>query len=140
MNTILNKVKPILEVLKEHLFLTVISVFCIFSLAVILIATLVMHEFIVPVCLLVMIEAAMAMFMKKSELWLHGIVVILQIVVGFIIGRAPLMILSVLIYVAATVALILLNHQEKETVTAEKVKNNIPKAEFKSKTKSKKKA
>lgn len=95
----------ILDKIKEHIVPVMIIAFSIVALAIILIATLGMQEFVVSVCILVIIETAIAALLRKSELWLHGVVLIMQLVAGFLIGRFPLMALCVVIYVAATVAL-----------------------------------
>ena len=75
------------------------------SLIVILTAVLALKEFVVPVCVLVILEAGMAAFFHKAELWKHGILLAAQIAAGFIIGRGLLVIVCVIVYVAATVAL-----------------------------------
>ena len=116
-------IKKILDFLKQHLFISVLSAFILVAVAVILVATLTMKEFIVPICVLIMIEAAMAALLKKSEIWVHGVVVIIQLIGGFLIKRFPLTALCVVIYVVATLALMLLNKDEK------------PKTKFKSKVK-----
>lgn len=106
----------ILDKIKAHIALVILVAFAVVALAVILIATLGMHEFVVPVCVLVIIETLIATLLRKSELWLHGVAVVLQLLAGFLIGRFPLMALCVVIYVAATVALMFIhrNGNEKE--------------------------
>lgn len=106
----------ILDKIKEHKGIVILVSFAVVALAVILIATLGMKEFVVPVCILVIIETLIASLLRKSELWLHGVSVIVQLLIGFLIRRFPLMILCVVIYVAATVALMFIhrNANEKE--------------------------
>lgn len=110
---LINILKLVIDFVKANLFLTVVGAFSVVVIAVLCIATFAMNEFIVPVALLVMIEAAMAMFLKKSELWLHGVVVIAQIVAGVVIERLPLTIMCAVVYVAATVALMVLGKAKK---------------------------
>lgn len=105
--------KSVLDFIKKHLFITVISAFVIVALAVILTATIGMQEFVVPVCVLVMIEAAMAVLLRNSEIWVHGVVMIVQIAGGLLIRRFPLTALCVVVYVAATVVLVLLSKEDK---------------------------
>lgn len=105
--------KSVLDFIKKHLFITVISAFVIVALAVILTATIGMQEFVVPVCVLVMIEAAMAVLLRNSEIWVHGVVMIVQIAGGLLIRRFPLTALCVVVYVAATVILVLLSKEDK---------------------------
>ena len=102
----------ILDKIKAHKAIVALIGFAVVVLAVILIATLGMHEFVVPVCFLVIVETLIAALLRKSELWLHGVAVIVQILVGLLIGRFPLMALYVVIYVAATLAFMFI-HKER---------------------------
>ncbi len=79
--------------------------FCLVILTCILIATLGWNEFVVPVCVLMIIEAGMAVLLYKSELWMHGILLVAQLVAGKLIDRFPLVIICILAYVAAIVTL-----------------------------------
>ena len=113
----------ILDKIKENIALVMLAAFAIIVLAVILIATIAMNEFVVPVCILVVIETFIASLLRKSELWLHGVAVILQLLVGFLIGRFPLMALCVVIYVAATVALIFIHRSKNKQENKVQVEN-----------------
>jgi hypothetical protein len=75
------------------------------SLVLILVAIFTLQEFVVSVCVLLIIEVAMAALLHQVELWKHGVLLALQIVVGVIISRIPLIIICVIAYVAATFAL-----------------------------------
>ena len=99
----------ILDKIKAHKVLVALIGFAFVVLAVILIATLGLHEFVVPVCFLVIVETLIAALLRKSELWIHGIAVIVQILAGLLLGRFPLMALYVVIYVAATLALMFIH-------------------------------
>lgn len=79
--------------------------FCVTTLALILIAVIGWNEFVVPVCVLVLIEVGMAVLLHKSELWIHGILLAAELLVGGIIDRLPLVILMVIVYVVAIFAL-----------------------------------
>lgn len=96
--------KKVFHYLKTNLFVTSIIAFVIVVLALLLIATLALHEFIVSVCVLIIIETMMSVLLHKVELWKHAILVVAQIIAGVIIGRIPLIIICVLVYIAATVA------------------------------------
>ena len=102
-----------LEKRQKHGMIFGISLFVPVALAVILVATLGMQEFVVPVCVLVIIETLMAVLLKKSEIWIHGVVVMIQLATGFLIQRLPLTALCTVIYVAATVALMLINKEQQ---------------------------
>lgn len=79
--------------------------FCITSLVVISVNVAVMHLSVVPVCLLMIIEAGIAVMLHRAELWMHGVLVIAEIIAGAIMGKLMLVVLCIAIYVAATVAI-----------------------------------
>ena len=82
-----------------------VGIFSVVSLALILVAMLALKEFVVSVCALIILEAGMAALLHKVELWKHGVLLAAQFVAGLIIGRIPLVIICMIAYVAATVAL-----------------------------------
>ena len=113
-----------IDKIKQYSGIIALSIFALIALAVILVATLGMQEFVVPVCVLVIIEVLMAALLRNSEIWKHGVVVIVQLAAGFFMDRFPLTALCVVIYVAATVALMFLhkseNAESEEQVETEK--------------------
>lgn len=60
---------------------------------------------VVPVCVIVVIEAALAVCLHDVPIWLHGLVVIAQIVVGVLCGAALFMVLCAVVYVVGILAL-----------------------------------
>ena len=44
----------------------------------------------------------MAVLLHHTEIWVHGVLLVLHIVAGIIIGRVPLTILCIIAYIAAT--------------------------------------
>ena len=95
----------VVEALKNNSFIVSIVGVSVVSLTLILIAIFALQEFVVSVCVLIVIEAAMAALLHQAELWKHGVLLGLQIVAGAIIGRVPLTIICAIAYVAATLAL-----------------------------------
>ena len=93
------------EVMKTNSLVTSVVGFSVVSLVLILIAIFALQEFVVSVCVLIIIEAAMAALLHQAEIWKHGILLALQVVAGIIIGRIPLIVICVIAYVAATLAL-----------------------------------
>lgn len=100
-----DSVKNVFANMKSNMTAVAAIGFAIVSLILILIAMFALNEFVVSVCALVILEAGMAAFLHKVELWKHGVMLAAQIVAGIIIGRVPLVIICVIAYVAATVAL-----------------------------------
>ena len=109
---VLEFVKKIVEVLKTHSLVTSITAFSIVTFTLILVAIFVLQEFVVSVCVLIVIEAAMAALLHQAELWKHGVLLGLQIVAGAIIGRVALTIICVIAYIAATLALHFMANKE----------------------------
>lgn len=105
--------KKVWEVLKTNRLITSVVGFSIVSLILILIAMIALQEFVVSVCVLIIIEAAMAALLHQAEIWKHGILLALQVVAGVVIGRIPLIVICVIAYVAATLALQLMVKKEE---------------------------
>ena len=105
--------KKVWDCMKAHSLVTAVTGFAVISLILILVAMFVLQEFVVSVCVLIIIEAAMATLLHKAEIWKHGILLVLQIVAGIIIKRIPLVIICVIAYVAATFALQLMAKKEE---------------------------
>ncbi len=97
--------KKLVELARRYRLILSMVLFAIVVLTAILVATLVWNEFVVPICAIVIIDVCMAVLLHKSELWVHGILVVAQVVAGVIISRVPLMILCVIVYLAAMLAL-----------------------------------
>ena len=105
--------KKVWEVLKTNRLITSVVGFSIVSLILILVAMIALQEFVVSVCVLIIIEAAMAALLHQAEIWKHGILLALQVVAGVVIGRIPLIVICVIAYVAATLALQLMVKKEE---------------------------
>ncbi len=119
MKDIINKVKKVFDSVKEklskitvlkkvygfldaHRLIAALCFFCVAILALILVATIGWGEFVVPVCVLMILEVAMAVLLHRSELWIHGILLLLHLIAGFAIGRMPLMALCMVAYTVTT--------------------------------------
>lgn len=105
--------KKVWEALKTHSLVIAVAAFSVVSLVLILVAMFVLQEFVVSVCILIIIEAAMAALLHQAEIWKHGVLLGLQIVVALLINRLPIMIICVIAYVAATFALQLMAKKEE---------------------------
>lgn len=74
-------------------------------LLVILVSIITLEVPVVPVCVIVLIEAALAVCLHDVPIWLHGLVVIAQIVAGILCGATVFMVLCALVYIAGILAL-----------------------------------
>lgn len=97
--------KKTVELFKTNRMVTAVTGFSLVSLILILVAIFALQEFVVSVCVLIIIEAAMAALLHQAEIWKHGILLGLQFVAAIIIARIPLVIICIIAYVAATYAL-----------------------------------
>ena len=68
------------------------------ALAAILVSILALKIPVVPVCLIIVLEAGIAV-------WLHGLVVLVQIIAGAICGKLIFMVLCALVYVVGILSL-----------------------------------
>ena len=98
-------IKNLFGVVKSHKVVTSVAVFCIVALILILTAIFALQEFVVSVCVLIIIEVAMAEMLHHAEIWKHGILLGLQIAAGVILERVPLIVICIIAYIAATLAL-----------------------------------
>lgn len=105
--------KGILNKLKEQKQLVVIAGFCLVTVVMIILSIALLKENVVPVCVMMILEAAIAVMLHKAELWIHGVLMIAELIAGIIVGNIPLIILCGIVYVAATVALQIVYIEEK---------------------------
>lgn len=104
-NKIVSGVKKTYQFLKANPLVTSLIAFVIAIFVLILIAMIALQEYVVSVCVLMILETMMAVLLHKVELWKHGVLLVAHLVAGFIIARVPLMVICMVAYIAATVAL-----------------------------------
>lgn len=97
-----NPVLAFYEDNKQYLLLFAVIVI---ALVAILISILALKIPVVPVCLIVVLEAAMAVCLHDVPIWLHGLVVLVQIIAGAICGKLVFMVLAALVYVVGILSL-----------------------------------
>ncbi len=94
-----------MEWIKTHKAEVVLGCYGALQLALILVSVLALKEPVVPICFAFVAEAALAVFMHKNELWVHGAFLLVQLIAGVIIGRIVLIAFGMLLYVCALLAL-----------------------------------
>ena len=87
---------------KQYLILFAVIIV---MLAVILASILALKVPVVAVCLLVVLEALMAACLQEVPIWLHGLVVIAQVIAGALCTKLIFTILCAVVYVVAILAL-----------------------------------
>lgn len=94
-----------LAVINENKSMLILFGVIVAALAVILISILALKISAVAVCLVVVIEAALAVCLHDVPIWLHGLAVIAQIVVGILIQAVVFVALGAAIYIVGILAL-----------------------------------
>ncbi len=99
------KEKTIKDILSDH---ETICTFVLFAaiVAAILIVVLSIAVFHVPVlaaCVVIALNVAIALCLRDVPVWLHGLVLAVEIVTGFIVKKAVFMLLCAVIYLLSVV-------------------------------------
>ena len=92
-------------VVRENKSMLVLFGVIVAVLLVILVSMITLQMSVVPVCVIVVIEAALAVCLHDVPIWLHGLVIIAQIIAGVLCGATVFMVLCALIYVVGILAL-----------------------------------
>ena len=79
----------------------VLALYAICAVVVIVISLAVLKIPVVPICIIVIIETLLAVCLHNLPIWLHAIVIALEIICGIIFSRVVLMILMAALYLAA---------------------------------------
>ncbi len=85
-----------------------IVVFVVVVLAVVIGSIAGLRQPAVAVCVLVVIEALIAALLHRAELWIHGVLILAEIIVGILFNHIVLVILCLCVYVAATAVMMVL--------------------------------
>ena len=85
--------------------IAVLALFVSVALAYILVGILACEVNPVVVCVVLLIQVAIGVLLDQNPVWLHACVVAVDIVAGICVGQTLLMAVAALVYVAAIVAL-----------------------------------
>lgn len=91
--------------LSDKKMVMTIAAFAVIVAAMVLIGVCVLHVPVVAMCLLVILETALAVFLHHAELWLHGAVILAEVIAGILCSKILLVVLCAVVYVAATACL-----------------------------------
>lgn len=94
-----------MDLIKKNKTIVSIAIFVVVAAISIVIMTVVLKQPVVPVCVLVLIEAAIAVMLHNAELWIHGVLLLAEIIAGVALGRIVLVLLCILVYIVATFTL-----------------------------------
>ncbi len=99
--------------LSDKKMVMTIAAFAVIVAAMVLIGVCVLHAPVVAMCLLVILETALAVFLHHAELWLHGAVILAEVIAGILCSKILLVVLCAVVYVAATACLQVSDRGEK---------------------------
>ena len=99
--------------LSDKKMVMTIAAFAVIVAVMVLIGVSVLHVPVVAMCLLVILETALAVFLHHAELWLHGAVILAEVIAGILCSKILLVVLCAVVYVAATACLQVSDRGEK---------------------------
>lgn len=94
-----------MNTLRENRTACALGLFIGIAAAVVIAGVCVLHTPIVALCVLVIVETALAVAMHHAQLWLHALLVLVQLCAGIAAGRTVLILLCLAVYIAATATL-----------------------------------
>lgn len=104
--------QDMIKKLKENRMVLPIILFAVIALVMIVIGIAALKVSAVAMGVLIIIEAGLAVMFHHAELWLHGVLVLAEVIAGIMTGKVLLIVLCAVIYVAATVFLQMLDKGE----------------------------
>lgn len=99
--------------LSDKKMVMTIAAFAVIVAAMVLIGVCVLHVPVVAMCMLVILETALAVFLHHAGLWLHGVVILAEVIAGILCSKILLVVLCAVVYVAATACLQVSDRGEK---------------------------
>ena len=99
--------------LSDKKMVMTIAAFAVIVAAMVLIGVCVLHVPVVAMCMLVILETALAVFLHHAELWLHGVVILAEVIAGILCSKILLVVLCAGVYVAATACVQVSDRGEK---------------------------
>ena len=80
------------------------------AIIIIMIGILAWNVPVLLACILILLEAALAVCMQNVPIWVHGAIVIAEVVLGALVGRALFLLLCGIFYMLSILALNVWNH------------------------------
>lgn len=104
----LREQRGIVSILEENKPYLALFAVIVAALLVILISILSLKLPVVAICIMVLLEAGLAACLQNEPIWLHGLVVLVEIIAGILCGKTVFMILVAALYVVGILVLKLL--------------------------------
>lgn len=90
-----------MKMIKENQTLIGIIGYAILTIVGILVGILALKESVVPVCIILLAQTGIAVLLHNVELWIHGIVLLAELIAGVLVGSVLLVVVAIVLYVAA---------------------------------------
>lgn len=97
---------------QEKKSLIALAAFVLVAAVVIVLGICVLKVPVVPLCFLMILEAGIAVMLHHAELWIHAVVIIIEVIAGAALGTLVLTVLCALVYAAATAVLLVLDESD----------------------------
>ena len=98
---------------EEKKSLIALLAFVFVTAAVIVLGICLLEVPVVPLCVLVILEAGIAVMLHHAELWIHAVLVIIEMIAGAVSGTILLTALCAVVYACATGTLMVLDSSDK---------------------------
>lgn len=90
---------------KDKQNLIILAAFAVAFLAAILVGALAFHQPLVAVVCIMLLDIAIAVCLHNAELWLHGTLMIVVLIVGILVPRISMAVIAVIMYAVTICAL-----------------------------------
>lgn len=90
---------------REKKSIAVLALFVAVALAYVMVGILACKVSPVVVCVILLIQVAIGVLLDQNPVWLHACVVAASVIAGICVGQTLLMVAAVVVYIAAIVAL-----------------------------------
>ena len=100
-----------MEFIKKNKTASAVALFSVISIIAIVVMTVVMKLPVVSVCVLILIEAVIAVMLHNAELWIHVVLLLAEICAGAVLGKTVIVLICSVIYIAATFTLKLFDNE-----------------------------
>lgn len=103
--------KDVRRIISKYRSWATLAVFVIIFVGCIIYGTWGLKAPVAAVCTMMVIQAVMAAVLHRAELWVHGLVLIAEIVAGVVVKQLVIVLLGLMVYIAATMTIQILTEK-----------------------------
>lgn len=100
--------------LKDSKNLIFLAAFAVAFIAAVLVGALAFRQPVVAIALIMLLQVAIAVCLHNAELWLHGSVIIIELIIGILASRISTVIIGAVLYAVTIVILRFLMEEKNE--------------------------